>query len=136
MKKLVLFVFFLSTLCFISCSKNDSEYPKSVNIKYEITTTRNTTAMISRTVNNETIDETIENLPYSFTYAQESVDEGTYLKLTFLEYGDYEVGQNGSTWTDYEATLSILVDEEVVKTQTFPMIEFESKLEQIDYTFE
>ncbi len=126
----------LSTLSLISCSKSDSEYPKTVNIKYEITTTRNTEATITRTVNNDIQTEIVESLPYSFTYAQEKVEKGTYLKLTFLESGQYEAGQNGSSWTDYEATLNILVDEELVKSETFPVIEFESKVELVEYTFE
>ena len=63
-----------------SCASDDSnpEYPKTVNIKFEVTTTRNSEAIITLTLNNQTETVVVESLPFSNTYAQTSVDAGTF----------------------------------------------------------
>ncbi|HPF12379.1 MAG TPA: hypothetical protein PLP62_13055 [Flavobacteriaceae bacterium] len=121
-----------------SCASDDSnpEYPKTVNIKFEVTTTRNSEAIITLTLNNQTETVVVESLPFSNTYAQTSVDAGTFLKLTYLENGIYVSGTGGvNSWTDYSAQLTITVGSEVVKSQSFEVTENTGIL-QIDYTFQ
>lgn len=140
MKKTLLVLFVISSFSITSCSRdNDSssskEYPRTVNIKFEITTTRNSDAIINRTMDNETKTDDLTSLPYSFTYVQQEVNEGAYLKLVYRDNGVYVVSDTGSSWTDYDAVLSISVENEVVETKTFQMTEGLG-IVQIDYTFE
>ena len=138
MNKTALIIVLIVSLFTLSCSKkdSDSEYPKTVNIKFDVTTSRNTEAIISTTLNNETETENVDSLPFSITYAQTEVDEGTYLKLSYKEDGIYTSGTGGiDTWTDYTAELKIYVDNQVVKTQSFEISE-NVGLIQVDYTFQ
>jgi uncharacterized protein YxeA len=140
MKKLLLIVLVAFSFSITSCSSDDdsangNNYPQTVNIKFDISTTRNSDAIINRTLNNNTETDEITSLPYSFTYAQQEVNQGTYLKLTFQDNGVYAATNEGSTWTDYDAELKITVGNNVVKTQTFEMTEG-TGIVQIDYTFE
>jgi len=139
MKK-TLFLIAILSLTLTSCSSDDNksdenEYPKAVNIKFDITTTRNSDAIINRTIDNQTETENVTSLPYSFTYAQQEVNLGTYVKLTFADNGTYIITPQGSTWTDYDAELKITVGTEVVKTQTIQITEGIGNV-QVDYTFE
>lgn len=131
----------ISSLSLNSCSSNDdsssrNEYPKTVNIKFEITTSRNSQAIISTTLNNNTETENVDNLPFSKTLAQTQVNVGTYLKLTYIENGLIIVTPDGTNWTDYSAELKIYVNNVVVKTQTFSMTESDNTVKEINYTFE
>ncbi len=144
MKKIVLFAFVISSLIVASCSSDDdsnpvetSEYPQTVNIKYEVTTSRNSEAIITTTIDNDTQTETINNLPFDTSKIQVEVNNGTYLKLTYLEDGSYIATSDGQTsWTDYEAVLNIYVNNEKVKTATFNITENNSGVKTIDYTFQ
>lgn len=126
-----------------SCSSDDSNsdgdngssFPQTVNIKFDIITTRNSEAIITRTLNNDTETVLVPSLPYSFNYAQQEVNQGTYLKLTFQDNGTYLAGPSGSTWTDYNAELKISVGNNVVKAETFEMTS-DGGIVKIDYTFE
>jgi uncharacterized protein YpmS len=85
MKKLLLIVLVAFSFSITSCSSDDdsangNNYPQTVNIKFDISTTRNSDAIINRTLNNNTETDEITSLPYSFTYAQQEVNQGTYLK--------------------------------------------------------
>ena len=140
MKKLLLTLIVVASFSITSCSSDDdnsggNNYPQTVNIKFDITTTRNSEAIINRTLDNDTEIDQVTSLPYSFTYAQQEVNEGTYLKLTFQDNGTYAVGPSGSTWTDYDAELKISIGNNVVKTETFE-ITSGGGIVQIDYTFE
>ena len=142
MKKiLVILLVVVSTFSMTSCSSDDdnaggnSNYPQTVNIKFDIITTRDSEAIVNRTLNNNTETDNVQNLPYSYTYAQQQVNQGTYLKLTFKDDGSYAIGTGGSSWTDYSAELKISVGDNVVKTQTFDITEGVG-IVQIDYTFE
>ncbi len=137
MKKIFFLLIAFTGISLLSCSDEDpiiEEYPKTVNIKFEITTTRNTAAIIDRTFNNDTQTDEVEDLPYSFTYAQQEVNRGSYFKLNYKENGDYPSEPGSSSWTDYDATLKILVDDEVVKNETF-MIQIGTGIVEVDYTF-
>ena len=141
MKKLILLVLTIICIPVMSCSSSDdssggSTYPQTVNIKYEVTTSRNSSAIITTTLDNDTDSNTVDNLPFSETYAQTLVNNGSYLKLTYLEDGAYAVGPNGSSWTDYTAELKISVGNNVVKSETFNITEGNSGVVLIDYTFE
>jgi len=119
----------LSVFVISSCSKDDnSEYPKTVNIKFEITTSSNPYATVTTTINNTSEIEEIENFPFSRAYTQQEVNVGTYLKLTF-EDGDNPC-QDGDDCS-YAAELVILVDEEIVKKESFDDV----TVAFIDYTF-
>lgn len=135
MKKIVLISLLMSIISLTSCSSDDdnsggSEYPQTVNIKFDISTTEYTEAIISRTLNNDTQTENIDNLPYSFTYAQQEVNQGTYLKLAFTD----NLTQDGGP-TSYEAELKISVGNEVVKSETFTITDVGETV-LIDYTFQ
>lgn len=141
MNKLFQIILVFALLPLVSCSSdddssNESNYPQTVNIKYEVTTSRNTSAIITTTLDNNTESNTADSLPFSDTYAQTEVNIGTYVKITYLENGIYAVGPNGSNWTDYEAELKIYVNNEVVKSQTIEITENNVGVEMIDYTFE
>ncbi|MEH1007049.1 hypothetical protein [Winogradskyella sp. ECml5-4] len=142
MKKILLLVFVISSLTFNSCSSDDnssngSEYPKTVNIKFEVIASRNSEAIINRTINNDTQIDNADNLPYTFSYTQTEVNNGTYLKMTYLENGNYTATTGGGTsWTDYTAELNIYVDNLIVKTQTFNITASDFGVKEIDYTFE
>lgn len=123
-----------------SCSPDENdpnvnEYPKLENLKFDVITSRNTDAIISRTLNNDTEIDTIESLPYSYTYVEEEVNQNTYLKLVYAENGVYVAGEGISNWTDYTTELKILVGNEVVKSEMFTVEEGGGNV-QIDYTFE
>lgn len=140
MKKLVLTFIVIASFSMLSCSSDDdnsggSNFPKTVNIKFDITTTRNSEAIVNRTLNNDTEIDFVPSLPYSFTYAQQEVNEGTYLKLAFQDNGTYAIDETGSSWTNYTAELKISVGNNVVKTETFEITEGIGVV-QIDYTFE
>lgn len=139
MKKLLLIPILILNLILTACSSDDDSGdtgPQTVNITLEITTSRNTEAIVTRTLNNDTQTENLNSLPYSFTYAQQEVSTGTYLKLTFLENGTYAVGPNGSSWTDYTTELRILVGNDVVESETFTVTESNAgTVRQIEYTF-
>lgn len=140
LKTIALILLTISNLTIISCSSDNgssdgNNYPKIVNIKFEITTSRNSEAIVNRTLNNDTEADFVGSLPYSFTYAQQEVNENDYLKLTYQDNGIYFVDENGSNWTDYNAVLKILVDNSVVEIQTFEIIEGSGAV-YIDYTFE
>lgn len=140
MKKLL----FLAIVCLLmlnSCSSDDdspnSNEPQVVNITFEVTTSRNSEAIITTTINNDTETDNANNLPYSRTYAQTEVDSGTFLELTYLENGSYAASSGGgSSWTDYTATLNISVNNTVVSTQTFDITETTTGIRRIDFTFE
>ncbi|MCB0742974.1 MAG: hypothetical protein KDC67_03655 [Ignavibacteriae bacterium] len=139
MKKLIVIPILILSLILTACSSDDDSGdtgPQTVNITLEITTSRNTEAIVTRTLNNDIQTENLNNLPYSFTYAQQEVSTGTYLKLTFLENGSYDVGPNGSSWTDYTTELKILVGNNVVESETFTVTESSAgTVRQIEYTF-
>lgn len=138
MKKFILIICVSVSMLFTSCSSDDSSdgnNTQTTNIKYEITTSRNSSAIITVTLNNETQTEEVDNLPYSITYAQTEVSNGTYVKLTYLENGDYVVTPQGSSWTDYTAELKIYSGENVIKSEVFTITENNSGIKTIDYTF-
>ncbi len=138
MKKLLLILLVASCFSITSCSSDDdnsegNNYPQTVNIKFDITTTQYTYAVVSRTLNNDTqTEEDFDSFPYSFTYVQQEVNQGTYLKLTFM----HDLGQDGG-FDDYEAELKITVENEVVKSETFMITNDDLGVtKQIDFTFE
>ena len=139
MKKLVLVILCAICLPTMSCSSSDDssngDDPQIVNIKYEVITSRNSSAIITVTLNNEIQTDEVDDLPYDITYAQTEVSDGTYVKLTYLENGDYVVTPQGSSWTDYTAELKIYVDNAVVASEAFPITEGGSGVKTIDYTF-
>ncbi|WP_179016796.1 hypothetical protein [Winogradskyella forsetii] len=107
MKKILTLLLVISSLYLTSCSSDDdnssgNEYPKTVNIKYDITTTQYTDAVVTRTLDNDTQTENFDSFPYSYTYVQQEVNQGTYLKLTFM----HNLAQTGGV-DDYEAELKI-----------------------------
>lgn len=135
MKRTALIFILASIISLTSCSSDDdnsggNEYPKIVNIKFDITTTESTEAIISRTLNSDTQTENIDTLPYSFTYAQQEVNQGTYLKLSFTD----NLAQDGGP-TSYEAELKISVGNEVVKSETFTITDVGETV-LINYTFQ
>lgn len=131
MKKLIALTIAIFSL--ISCSSNSDsgDDTQTVNIKYEVITSRNAVAIITRTINNGNQTEEVDTMPYSFTYAQQEVSTGDYLKLTYTDNSTFAPGE---TWTNYTATLNIYVNNTIVKTQSFT-ITGSSSLVQIEYTF-
>jgi len=139
MKK-ILFLLTIVGFTIASCSSDDdnsggNNYPKTVNIKFDITTTRNSEAIVNRTLDNDTQTDNITSLPYSFSYTQQEVNLGTYLKLTYADNGVYIVTPQGSNWTDYDVELKITIGTEVVKTETIQITEGIGNV-QVDYIFE
>jgi len=137
-QKLLLASVFFFLVALIACNPDDEtgEYPKTVNIKFEVNTTLNRDCIIKTTINNDTEEEFIFNLPYSRTYAQEEVVNGTYTKITFEDNDDIlGTPDGGSSWEDYEAELKISVDNEVVKSETVTVTE-DIGVILLDYTFE
>ncbi|WP_298903655.1 hypothetical protein [uncultured Psychroserpens sp.] len=141
MKKILLLMLFVCSITY-SCLPDDSDSgaepdgPTISNIKFEVTTTRNTEGIITTTINNDTETEEVENLPYSRTYAQVELESGIYFKLTFLENGTYSASSGGGTsWTDYTAVLTISIDNVVVRTEIFNINEDNaSTVREIDLT--
>ncbi len=139
-KALLSFLFTASILLFTAC-KSDDEYPKTVNIKFEISTSNNPEAEITTTINNNSEIEEIESFPYSRAYTQQEVTAGTYLKLTLDDRSDCATIEDPTdpnpnpTNCDFRADLSILIDNEVVKTGSFEL-NSDVNLVLIDYTFD
>ncbi|MCD2260485.1 hypothetical protein [Psychroserpens luteolus] len=140
MKKILLLVVLMCSINY-SCLPDDSDSgadpdgPVISNIRFEVTTTRNTAAIITTTINNDTQTDEVENLPFSLTYAQVEIESGTYFQLTFLENGVYNVTPEGSSWTDYTAVLNIYIDEVLVRTDIFNVNEDNaSTIREIDLT--
>lgn len=133
MKKLITLTFAILTLT--SCSSDDdsgNSGSQTVNIKFEVITSRNTDAIITTTINNDTQTDEVEDLPFNRTVAQQEVESGDYLKLTYLENGTY--APIPPNWTDYTATLTIYINNNVVKTQDFEIVS-NTGIVQIEYTF-
>ena len=140
----ILIAFFVTlTISIISCSSDDenpvNEYPKTVNIKFEITTSNNPEATVTTTINNDSNSEEISGFPYSQAFTQQEINIGSYLKLTLEDMSDCPVisdPQNpGTNNCDYTAELSILIDEEVIKTESFELTTGVGTV-LIDYTVE
>jgi len=136
-KTSVLFITFLC-LIFLSCSKNDdnntNNYPRVSNIKYEIITSKNTSAEITTTLNNEEQSHYADDMPFSIVYAQTDINQGTYVKLTFQEIS---TGIGGSTnWEDYTAELRMYENNDIIKTQTFDITLDNLGVKSIDFAFE
>lgn len=131
----------LSLLCISisSCTDCDDDSGSTaqqiMNITYEVTTTRNTEAIINRTLDNNTIMDRVSSLPYNYTYTQQPVTSGTYSKISFQDDGSYAVTSSGSSWTDYTATLVIRADNNIVKTQDFQITENTGTV-LIEHTFQ
>lgn len=74
MKKLILLTFAIVSLTMTSCSSNDdsgNNDSQTENVKFEVTTSRNTSAIIASTIKNDTQTDDVDNLPFSITYAQD-----------------------------------------------------------------
>ena len=112
-----------------SCNCNDdtnnTEYPKTVNIKYEVlANTGHFLQIINTTLNNDN-QEHIEVLPFIFSYTQQEVNVGTYVKLAFVT----------QSFDEDNLELRILVDNEVVASQVFT-ITTQNQAGIIEYTFQ
>lgn len=129
----ITFLYFI----FSSCSKDDdttSNYPRVSNIKYEVITSKNTSATITSTLNNNAESHFVDNLPFSIVYAQTDINQGTYIKLTFQEIST-GIGGNPN-WEDYTAELRIYENSEIIKSQIFDITLDNFGIKSIDYTFE
>ncbi len=128
----VLFAFCIVISAF-SCSSDDemgSEYPKVVNVKFEVTTSSNVFGNVTTTINNESESDVTSSFPYSKAVTQLEVEQGTYLKLTFE---DESLCPNGNN-CDFDTELSILVDDVIVQSDMFRIMQGQSVV-RIDYTF-
>jgi hypothetical protein len=131
MKKLMLIYFVVSSLSIISCSSNDdssngNEYPKTVNIKFEvIANTGGNLQEVETSINNEKIDHLV-TLPFTYTYTQQEVNAGTYLKVQFQTLS-FTNGEN--------IELRILVDNQTVENNIITITQ-ENQVGFIEYTFE
>lgn len=132
-------ILFAWSLLLLSACSSDDEYPKTVNIKFEINTSNNPEGEITTTINNTSEVEEIESFPYSRAYTQQEVTAGTYLKLTLDDNSDcpsiIDPTNPTSNNCDFTAELSILVDNEVVQTTSFEL-NADVGLVFIEYTFE
>ena len=117
--------------CACTSDDNLAEYPKTVNVKFEMTIVGGADAIITTTINNAAETEDIDGFPYSRTYTQQTVEKGTYLKMEAEDNTPCASGVN----CDYTAELSISVDNEVVKTEMFSM-DGSIQVAIIDYTFQ
>ena len=135
MKKIVFILLALPLFALNSCKSDDASnaYPKTVNIKYEVITTNGNVGYINRTINNATVEE-FPVFPYSFTYAQEVVELGTYLKLTYTGDNGVVVEPNPMPTPSYEVELKISVDNEVVASETATVTPNTGQV-ILDYTF-
>lgn len=138
LNKLLSILLACSILFFSACSSDDDKYPKTVNIKFEVTTSNNPEAEIKTTINNDSEFEEIESFPYSRAYTQQEVNIGTYLKLTLNDMSDCATVGDPTDPNpincDFTADLSILVDNEIVKTESFELTS-DVGLVFIEYTF-
>lgn len=136
MKTTRIFTVLLLCLTLLSCNsdddscncnddENNTEYPKIVNIKYEVlANTGNLLQVINTTLNNDN-QEHIAVMPFIFSYTQQEVNVGTYVKLAFLT----------QTFDEDSLELRILVDNEVVASQVFN-ITTQNQAGFIEYTFQ
>ncbi len=136
MKKYLFLLLTLPLFALNACKTEDptSVYPKTVNIKYEITTTKNKVGYVERTFNNETVED-FPKFPYSFTYARQEVELGTYLKLTFDGDNTVVVEPNPNPGATYDVELKISVDDEIVATKS-KTVSISDDLIILDYTFQ
>jgi len=122
---LILFTFF-------SCKSDDdstsqSEYPKTVNIKFEVLSETNAGVLtITTTIDNDS-QEHLGSFPFSFAATQQEATIGTYIKLTYYN-------GNGPL-EEHEAELRIYVNDEIVSSETFSVSE-SNNLVFIEYTFQ
>ncbi len=123
-----------------ACSEDEmmdpttEEYPKTVNLKFEVLYVGGPdqpTLDITTTINNTDEGTTTNVLPYSETFAQTTVEKNTYLKLNIQDIGSCDYGYV----CNFSTALRILVDEELVKADTFA-IDDSQRAAFIDYTFE
>lgn len=140
MKK-IFFLLLVAAISLQSCKSDDDEqlqenqYPKTVNIKYELTSTVATAGYIHEFINNENFNTNSYydgvNLVYSHTVAQKVVNKGTYLKL---RYRDSFGGDGQGEAPNYQITLKMYVNEKVVKEKTYTITSYGTEI-FIDYTF-
>lgn len=140
MKKFLLLILIALSTTF-SCIPDDSdsgadpEGPITANIRFEVSTTRETEAVITTTIDDVTDSENVTEFPFSLNYANTEVEVGTFLRLTFLEDGSYVVDDEGSSWTDYTAVLTIFVNNIPAQTELFSITEEDAGLRDIVFTF-
>lgn len=118
-----------------SDSGGDPEGPITANIRFEVSTTRATEAVVTTTIDDATESEDVTDFPYSRNYANTEVEVGTFLRLTFLENGTYVVDDQGSNWTDYTAVLTIYVNNTPAQTELFTITEDDAGLRDVVFTF-
>ena len=134
MKYLVILSMVFSSLLTISCKKEVPEYPKEVNIEYQVHTTRNTSAVITHIIDNISIVDSVTSLPFNLISSQVEVEKNTIISLNFVEIGVYSYEPSDSSWADYITDLSIRVNGDIVKSKSFNIIEGSGSV-SIDYTF-
>ena len=140
MKKLLLI---LLTISFVSCSSDDnnnsqqgpSRYPKTVDIRFEVTPAVTNQSIATITIGGEQIIDELQEteLPFSFTSLQETVNLGTGVTLKFTD--DTAVSPSPTEpWQDYDAVLKIFVDNEEVVNETIGVTQLEPSV-TVTYTF-
>ena len=139
MKKLLLI---LLTISLVSCSSDDnnterapSRYPKTVDIRFEVTPAVENESIATITIGGEQIiDELLETeLPFNFTSLQETVNLGTGVTLKFTD--DTAVSTMPTDpWVDYDAVLKIFVDNEEVVNETMEVTQEDPSV-SVTYTF-
>lgn len=137
MKKFLLLAILALSVTY-SCIPDDSDSgaddgPITANIRFEVVATRNTEAIIETTIDDVTDTEEADSLPFNLTYPQTEVEAGTYLQLTYLENGTYNVTPDGSSWTDYSVILTIYLNNIAAASETFDVVEGDG-VKQIDFT--
>ncbi|MEH6536439.1 MAG: hypothetical protein V7719_08615 [Psychroserpens sp.] len=138
MKKLLLLAILVLSVTY-SCTPDDSDSgaidgPITANIRFEVVATRSSEAIITTTIDDETETEEVESLPFNKTFSQTEVELGTFLQLTYLENGTYNVTPDGSSWTDYTVILTIYINNTAASIGTFVITEGDSEVKQIDFT--
>jgi len=120
----------LILLTFFSCKSDDdsnqSEYPKTVNIKFEVVSDASLGGDFTTVIDNDSQDH-FSGFPFSFSSTQQEVNIGTYLKLIY--------SQNISPFDEHNAELRILVNNELVVSETFFITE-DNNSGFIEYTFQ
>lgn len=140
MKKLLLI---LMTIGLVSCSSNDdnnneqgpSRYPKTVDIRFQVTPTVINESIATITIGGDQIIDELEEaeLPFNFTSLQETVNLGTGVTLKFTD--DTAVSTTPTDpWVDYDAELKIFVDNEEVVSETIEVTQ-EAPSVSVSYTF-
>lgn len=131
MKNLILIPILIFSLIFTSCTSDDDTSNNDIfsTIRFEVTISENRDTEIITKINNQSEVTINPVFPFTEVHPNVSLNSGTFLELTYSDETPIVIGDTFS----YDLTLSILINNEVVKTEMFTNTETTTSNRSINY---